>query len=114
MTKTVWNITGVIVKGIEVYNIYILVRENVHRAIIKAVRNILRTKNVIMMGDFNYAFKWNNKRETRPRLDDWTEEIQLLNDLEMLTRGVRTLDFAFSNNEQAKTSVSKMYFKLDY
>jgi len=45
------------VKGIEVYNIYILVRENVHKTIAKAVRNIPRTKNVIVMGDFNYTFK---------------------------------------------------------
>jgi len=47
----------VTVEGIEVYNIYILVRENVHRAIVEAVYNILRTKNVIVIGDFNYAFK---------------------------------------------------------
>ena len=70
MIKTVWDVTSVTVKGIEVYNIYILVRENVYRAIVEVVRNILRTKNVIMMGDFNYAFKWNSKGEARPRLDD--------------------------------------------
>ena len=70
MIKIVWDITGVTVEGIEVYNIYVLVRENVYRAIVEAVRNILRTKNVIVMGDFNCAFKWNSKREARPRLNN--------------------------------------------
>jgi len=60
----------VTVERIEVYNIYVLVRENVYRAIAEVVRNIPRTKNVIMMGDFNYTFVWNNERETRPRLDN--------------------------------------------
>ena len=99
MIKTVQDITSVIVEGIEVYNIYVLVRENVYGAIVEVVRNIPRTKNVIVMGDFNYIFKWNSEKEAGPKLDDQTEEIQLLNDLEMLTRGARTLDFTFSNNE---------------
>jgi len=60
----------VTVKGIEVYNVYILVRENVYGVIVEAVHNIPRTKNVIVMGDFNCAFKWNSERETRPKLDD--------------------------------------------
>ena len=87
------------VEEIEVYNIYIPVKKNVHRATAEAVCNILRTKNVIVMGDFNCIFVWNSKGEARSRLDDWTEEIQLLNDLEMPTRGTRTLDFVFSNNK---------------
>jgi len=75
MIKIVWDIIGVIVEGIEVYNVYILVRENVYRAIAEAVRNIPRTKNVIVMGDFNYVFKWNSKGKTGPRLDNWIKEI---------------------------------------
>jgi len=55
---------------VEVYNVYILVRENVHGAIAAAVREIPRTKNVIIMGDFNQGFKWNSEGEARPRLDD--------------------------------------------
>jgi len=41
------------VEGVEVYNIYILIKENVYRVIAVAVREIPRTKNVIIMGDFN-------------------------------------------------------------
>ena len=41
------------VEGVEVYNVYVLVRENVYRAIAAVVREIPRTKNVIVMGDFN-------------------------------------------------------------
>ena len=99
MTKIVQDIIGVTVEGIEVYNIYIPVKENVYKAIVEAVRNILRTKNIIIIGDFNRVFKQNSKGETELRLDNWTKEIQLLNNLEMLTRGVRTLDFMFSNNK---------------
>ena len=102
------------VEGIEVYNVYIPVRENVHGATAEAVRNIPRTKNVIIMGDFNRAFEWNSEGEAGPRLDDWTEEIQLLNDPEMPTRGARTLDFAFSNNEQAEAGVSEMHSGSDH
>ena len=58
------------VEGVEVYNVYILVRENVHGAIVAAVREIPRTKNVIVMGDFNQGFKWNSKGEAGPRLDN--------------------------------------------
>jgi len=58
------------VEGIEVYNVYVLVRENVYRVIVEVVCNILRTKNIIVMGDFNYTFKWNSKGEAGPRLDD--------------------------------------------
>ena len=114
MIKIVQDITSVTVKGIKVYNVYVLVRENVYRAIVEVVCNIPRTKNIIVMGDFNYTFKWNSEGEAGPRLDDWTKEIQLLNDLEMPTRGVRILDFIFSNNKQAKTSISEMYFRLNY
>jgi len=49
----VQDITDMIVEGVEVYNIYILVKENIYKAIVTAVREILRTKNVIIMGDFN-------------------------------------------------------------
>ena len=41
------------VEGVEVYNVYVPVRENVYGAIAAAVREIPRTKNVIIMGDFN-------------------------------------------------------------
>jgi len=41
------------VKGVEVYNVYVLVRENIYRAIAAAVYEIPRTKNIIVMGDFN-------------------------------------------------------------
>ena len=112
--KIVQDITSVIVKGIEIYNIYILIKENVHRAIVKAVCNILRTKNIIIIGDFNYTFKQNSKRKARPRLDNQTKEIQLLNDLEIPTKRARTLDFIFNNNKQAKASVNKIYSRLDY
>jgi len=87
------------VEGVEIYNIYILVKENIYRAIAAVVHKIPKTKNVIVMGDFNQGFKWNSKGETRLRLDDWAKEIQLLNNLEILTRGIRTLDFTFSNND---------------
>ena len=46
-----------IVEGVEVYNVYILVRENVYGATAAAVREILRTKNIIIMGDFNRGFE---------------------------------------------------------
>jgi hypothetical protein len=84
---------------VEVYNVYVPVRENVYGAIAAAVREILRTKNVIVIGDFNRGFEWNSKGEAGPRLDDWAEEIQLLNNPEVLTRGIKTLDFTFSNND---------------
>jgi len=104
----------VTVEGVKVYNIYVLVRENIYGAIAAVVCEILRTKNIIVMGDFNQGFKWNSEGEARLRLDDWAEEIQLLNNLEVLTRGIRTLDFTFSNNDQVKVGVSELYSRLNY
>ena len=114
MTNTVRDITGVTVEGVEVYNVYVPVRENVHGATAAAVREIPRTKNVIVMGDFNRGFEWNSEGEAGPRLDDWAEEIQLLNDPEVPTRGTRTLDFAFSNNDQVEAGVSELHSGSDH
>jgi len=43
----------VTVEGVEVYNIYMLVRENIYKTTAAAVYEIPRTKNIIIMGDFN-------------------------------------------------------------
>ena len=38
----------------------------------------------------------------------------MLNDLKVPTKGIRTLDFTFSNNDQVKIGVSELYSRSNY
>ena len=47
---------GVLVEGIDVYNIYLLLKEKIESETVRVIIKIQGKKNKIIMGDFNRAF----------------------------------------------------------
>ena len=52
-------IMGVLVEGIDIYNIYLLLKEKIESKIVRVIVKIQGKKNKIVMGDFNKVFMWN-------------------------------------------------------
>ena len=59
LLKRLRYVIGVLVEGIDVYNMYLLLKEKIESKIVRAIIKIQGKKNKIVMGDFNRVFTWN-------------------------------------------------------
>ena len=59
LPKRLKCITGVLVEGIDMYNMYLPPKKKTESKTVRTIIKIQKKKNEIIMGDFNRAFMWN-------------------------------------------------------
>ena len=116
LQRLIRDVIGVKVEGVKVYNMYIYLEEKNEGQTAQVVRSIpIGGRDILVIGDFNRSFMQNRGKAQRLiKFNKWALELNVLNDVKILTRGNATLDFVFSSVLRATRGLNEIQSGLDY